>query len=335
VERYVVTRPYETSNIGSNLASLAGAVWLAQRLGRTLVVDWRGLTQLADRSLNYFTEFFEAPGSILGVPVRYAPADGLPPYGQEWLEPAQARALGADPGAAAPDVVALRTYHGPDRIMAASDADRFRLLRSFYRQLSLRPPLAAAVREWADEHLDGAFVVGVNVRTGNGQYFNRGERYASRVDISLFADETRFLRLLERACRRRLRGLPRPLRRAAVVFYATDSAEMSRLLARLPGAVTRRRTFPPPGTGDMYLFEGGAYTDRDSIGDTLVDMFLLARCDALVYNTSLFNQYARVVTGHFGGNEVHLETIGLRRRARLLGAAAERQLRRRVPALAR
>ena len=43
---YVVTRPFRTSNIGSNLASMAGALWLARSLDRTLLVDWRGLTQL-------------------------------------------------------------------------------------------------------------------------------------------------------------------------------------------------------------------------------------------------------------------------------------------------
>jgi hypothetical protein len=36
---YVVTRPFPQSNVGSNLASLAGALYLAQRLERPLIVD--------------------------------------------------------------------------------------------------------------------------------------------------------------------------------------------------------------------------------------------------------------------------------------------------------
>jgi hypothetical protein len=59
--------------------------------------------------------------------------------------------------------------------------------------------------------------------------------------------------------------------------------------------------------------------------DTLADMFLLARCDALVYNSSLFNQYARILTGNFSGNQTHLESLFLRSRLRLLAGAARRR----------
>jgi hypothetical protein len=45
---YVVNRPYPDSNVGSNLSSLAGALYVARALGRELVVDWRGLRQLRD-----------------------------------------------------------------------------------------------------------------------------------------------------------------------------------------------------------------------------------------------------------------------------------------------
>jgi len=101
---------------------------------------------------------------------------------------------------------------------------------------------------------------------------------------------------------------------------------MSELLAGLPDAVTRRTVFPPAGSGDTYAFEGPAYSDRDAIHDTLAGMFLFARCDALVYNSSLFNQYARVLTGCFGGNQVHIETLFLRKRARYVAAAIRRRI---------
>ncbi len=101
---------------------------------------------------------------------------------------------------------------------------------------------------------------------------------------------------------------------------------MSELLAGLPNAVTRRSLYPPPGTGDTHAFDDDPAAARASIVDTLVDMFLLARCDALIYNSSLFNQYARVVTENFGGNQVHIETLFLRTRSRHLAAAARRRL---------
>ena len=92
--------------------------------------------------------------------------------------------------------------------------------------------------------------------------------------------------------------------------------------------MTRRTAFPPPGTGDLYRFEGDAHSDRAAIVDTLADMFLLARCDALVYNNSLFNQYARVSTGNFSGNQVHFETMFISKKVELAAARVRRRARR-------
>jgi hypothetical protein len=116
-----------------------------------------------------------------------------------------------------------------------------------------------------------------------------------------------------------------PLRHRLKIFYATDTEWMSELLAQLPHAVTRRRVFPPPGSGDTFSFPAeGGYTDRDSIRDTIADMFLLGRCDAFVFNSSVFNQYARVLNGEFGGNEVHIQSLFLRHRLRQLRGRVER-----------
>jgi hypothetical protein len=327
---YVVTRPFPGSNVGSNLSSLVGALYLARKYSRTLIVDWRGLSQLDDQNTNYFTEFFEAPAAFGGTRMRYAPVPGID-YGETspdatWLSSNDAGAAASWERANASSVV-LQEYHGLDRVHPGPEAERFRLLRAFYRELAPVPGLAERVEAWAAEHLDAPFVVGLNVRTGNGHYFGRGEPYHGRIDVRLFDHRARFLRALERGCRSRLRGLPRHLRNRFQIFYATDSQPMSETLAELPHAVTRRKTFPPPGTGDTYRFDDGRETSRRSIEDTIADMFLLARCDALVYNSSMFNQYARVVTGCFGGNQVHLESLFVRGRARELANAARRRIR--------
>ena len=325
---FVVSRPYRDSNVGSNLSSLAGAAWLARRLSRDLVVDWRGQSQLQDESLNYFSEFFATSGELVGVRTHYAPVDGLDYEAAEadaaWLSPGEARAASAGEST---QYLVLQPYHGLDRLHPGAESERFRLLRDFYREIRPAARIEEEVARWAVDHLDGAFVVGVNVRTGNGRYFARGMRYAARVDVSVFENRERFLRVLERTCRRCARRLPRPLRDDFRVFYATDSEPMSQLLAGLPNAVTRRRVFPPPGAGDLYAFADDPYGDRAAVEDTLADMFLLARCDALVYNSSLFNQYARVVTGWFSGNHIHFETQFARGRARQLGGIARRRLR--------
>jgi Nodulation protein Z (NodZ) len=327
---FVVNRPFRDSNVGSNLSSLVGALWIAQQLERELIVDWRGLRQLRDESLNYFSEFLSLPEAMLGVRLHSAPLAGATyDEGSEsarWIEPAEAREIATNGGNGLPRYLVLQTYHGLDRVHPGPEASRLRLMRAFYRELRPATRIQQVIDTWAADSMTAPFVVGVNVRTGNGAYFHTGDRYADRVDISLFENERRFMGLLESVCRARLETLPPALRQDFQIFYATDSAEMSQQLARLPNAITRRRTFPPPGEGDLYAFGDSDYTDRDSIEDTITDMFLLARCDALVYNTSLFNQYARVVTGYFGGNQVHFETILLRKRLQRLAMSARRRL---------
>jgi hypothetical protein len=329
VRRFVVTRPYTDSNVGSNLASLAGALWLARRLNRELIVDWRGMSQLRDEDANYFTEFFEHPDTLLGVRVHYAPVAGAEYEDVRRIGAGEAAALGSSRADPSDDYLVLEMFHGPDRIVVGTEAERFAFLRAFYRGLRPGPEVRAAVDGWACE-LEAPFVVGVNARTGNGQYFGKGGQYAGRVDISVFEDDERFLRAIERACRARTRPLPRSLRRNPRIFFATDSKAMSRLLARLPNSTTRRTLFPPAGAGDLYAFPDEEGADRRAVVDTLADMFLLGRCDALVYNTSVFNQYARVVTGCFSGNMVHLETLFLERRLRLYRAQLEGIARRRL-----
>lgn len=319
--KYVVTRPFPGSNVGSNLASLAGAVHVARRMQRELVVDWRGMAQLQDKSVNYFAEFFENRSSFLGVQTHYAPVEGAAyeaETGAPWLNSndAAAAARGELP-LDAHDYVVLQEYHGPDRLFPAADeAGRLDLLRSFYRELQPGPELRALVDAWTAEHLCGGFVAGVNVRTGNGAYFGPGQAYAGRVDLTVLEDGERLLRKLERTAAKWS---------TAVTFYATDSEPMSRLLSRLPRSATRRTTFPPPDTGDLHAFEEAPGADRASVVDTLADMFLLARCDALIYNNSLFNQYARVLTGDFDGRCVHIDAL-VKGRLRTLADSVRRRL---------
>jgi hypothetical protein len=211
----------------------------------------------------------------------------------------------------------LEQYHGPDRLFAGSEAARFAYLRSVYRHVAPTASLRTAIDTWVDEHFDAPFVVGLNIRTGNGKYFGKGDAYAGRIDLSLFREEDRFLRVISRACLKRASDIPRSFRPATKIFFATDSEPMSLLLSRIENGVTRRTRFPPVGVGDTYAFDETEYSDRDGVADTVADMFLLARCDALLYNSSMFNQYARVVTGGFGGNMMNFERLFLGRRLQL------------------
>lgn len=309
INGYVVTRPWPGSGVGSNLVSLAGSVWFARALGRAVIVDWRGTSFLKDKSLNYFTEFFEAVPRIFDVPVFYAPCPELegevvdaPP-----LSVVQAREVLRSGFSAARHIV-LHDYHGLDRLdPEGNPAEQFWTLKEFYTFIRPRDFIANEIERWYAEHLKGWFVVGVNISTGNGE-FSKGEQYYGRVDVGIFNRGQAFLARIERARRRAAKGLPRFLRNRSKIFFATDAYPMRDLLARLPNAVTRRTIFPPPGVGRVFCdYDQFGHSDREAAVDTIVDMFLLARCNALIRNFSVFNYYAQVVTACFNGNMRHIE----------------------------
>jgi hypothetical protein len=325
----IVTRPYPDSGIGSNLVSLAGAIWLAQRSGRSVIVDWRDAAVLKDKSLNYFSAFLETPAVIQGVNVFYAPCPQLPEHTElPEIDPAEARRFGD--GRSAPPIVVLRAYHGLDRLAAGSPEEQRARLMEFYRSIVPRPHVQRAIDSFAAEHFHDRFVVAVNVAEGNGM-FAPGERFAERVDTSVFSRHARFLGKVQTACDRVRRGLSRQVYAESRIFIATDSPVMRTLLLGLPGAVTRRSRFPPPGAGRFFCdYPTADYTDRDAAVDQLADMFLLARCQALVHNYSVFNLYARVVTNGFDGRSCEFERLfarfWVRRIAKAVRARAMRVL---------
>jgi hypothetical protein len=314
--RFLVSRPYPESGVGSNVASLAGAVWLARETGRTLVVDWRGTVFLQDKALNYFTEFFDAVPEILGVPVLYAPSADAGDYDEPGDnvrvvaggEYRRLRELVAETSARH---VVLTPFHPPERVDRDGDPVRqLAFTKEVYRYVAARADLRAEIEAFYAERVAHPFVVGLNVATGNGAYAKGTPLYKQRVDTSILEREKLLLGRLERAVRRCTANLPRYLRDQVRVFYATDSSRMSELLSRLPNSVTRRTIYPPPGSGRYFNdFESLGTTDRANAADIVADMFLLARCNALVRNFSMFNYYGTVMTDHYGGNLYELESF--------------------------
>jgi hypothetical protein len=327
---YVVTGPHPDSGVGSNLASLAGAIWCAEQLGRAVIVDWRNSAALKNKSLNYFVEFFETPPIIQGVEILYAPCATLPEMdagdGVDIVGVSRCRASIAARSHPATFMV-LRDYHALERLDPHGDpAAHFWRMKQFYERVTPRRFIADIVNAWATEHLADAFVVGVNLAEGNGE-FAKGAPWEGRADVGIFADERAFLARMERARRAALSGLPRTLRQRSRMFFATDSYAMRDLLQKAPAAITRRRTFPPPGAGRAFCdYQTPGYTDRDAVVDALVDMFLLGRCHALIRNGTTFNAYAVTVNAFFNGNVQHIERFYVRYWLRAASSLLKRRL---------
>jgi Nodulation protein Z (NodZ) len=311
-EKFVVTRPFPGSGIGSNLASFAGAVWLAGRLGREVIVDWRNSDFLQDKSANLYTEFLEPVTEIQGVGVRYARET------ESWdIDREDVRALAPSEvgdvlsGGSDSRYLVLTAYHAYERIEAGGDAlERFRRLREFYGSIRPREDARRKIEAFATKaRLGDSFVVAVNIATGNGDY-RKGTAAYGRVKIELFDHQERFLRMLALARRSALRRLPDYLRERALTFVATDDGRMRELLMRLPNAVTRREVFPPPGAGRSFAdYDVPGYTDRDAFTDIVCDHFLLARCNAIIRNPSMFSAYALFTTDFYNGNLRNVETM--------------------------
>jgi len=336
---YVVARAARGPGIGTRLLSLAGAVWLARRLGRAVVIDWRRSAYLEDPALDYFTELFEPVPEILGVPVlllpdapdhRFAPEDE-----RIKLHASQCRKLLSGGGTVPRFLISAGVLTLEDLDPSGDVLEHDAFLRAFYGRIAPRADIAEALEAWYREHLRGRVVVGVNVSSGNGSFGPDRKKARGRVDTRTFDDEQRLLERLERACDVATGDLPGAVRARRKVFFATDSTATAELLGRLPGALTRRSVFPPPGEGRRFAaYRELGYSDRAAAADTAIDMFLLARCQALIRNESKFSSYALVSTDYFGGNVFDLDgnrqsvdalRLGVRGKGRIAPATASRE----------
>jgi hypothetical protein len=308
--RYLVSLPRSGVGIGSRLMHLAEALWIARKLGRTLLVDWRKTVFFTDSSRNYFTELFEPAPELAGVPIAYAPLQDEAAYKHAVADAPlfELRAYATFDDATY--VVARSSVLDPDRLPGHDEAEFGSFREAVYRQLTPRSEVRGEVERFCDAHFHDCFVVGVNVSTGNGA-FAEGEAYAGRTDVSVFGDEKQFVRTIRNACKEAVRALPSYMRATAKVFVATDSAPMSALLSRVPRAVTRRTVFPPPGAGRHFsAYHELGYDEWQAQADILIDMLLLGRCNALVHHRrSKFGIYALVTTRYFNGNVHALEDL--------------------------
>lgn len=310
-KRVIITRPYQGSGVGSNISSLIGALYLARKIGADLAIDWTNLDELRDKSINGFQRFFAIGDDFEGTRISHLKLGDLP----DRVElPVSGDALRALVAGDAPLIAQLTRYHGLDRIrvlapdICAAPVDEIDFQRRVYLAIEPAEGIAAKLESWSAANFGTRFIVGLNVRMGNG-LFDKGAQYRLRVNTRVFRSAEVFRAGVARAIGDLTKNLPAAARDGVRVFFAADSRTMHDWLIAQSGFVTRRHIFPPPGVGHVFAdYREKGYDDVTAFEDIVFDMFALARCNALIYNGTNFSQLARFRTNFYSGSLANVET---------------------------
>jgi hypothetical protein len=273
---HVITR--KSTGVGSDLISIAGACWYAQRTSRHVLVDWRGSRYSQDIGSNLFPELFVveqesgqpeitpvqrdfSDTSLLG-PILYSNSQNFEEYHHEMLIPAMPNNC---------DFVCTRPMHH-----LPSESEQCKVLSRIKPVSSIHDK----IEQFVDSHFRGRSIIGIHIRYGNGELLGDGRD-------ELFKQGLNFL--LQR-CENALTSLSGS---ADAIFLCTDSA-------LIRDAITSRfkNVFSYPskvGThGPIHVRERGI----PGAVEAVIEMWLLAECKGLIFNPSWFSHYARVV-GNF------------------------------------
>jgi hypothetical protein len=294
-DRCVISR--RPTGLGDRIVCL-GAAWLfARNTGRTLIADWRHSLYSTRREENLFSRCFESLPALAGVPFvgddRVARLRASRPrYPECWnddrLLAAAAIRTTADLFEERDAAVSLIRSGGDvaaatvvfdacvnDGLVSVDDS------RTFLGSLRPLPALSERVEAFRRDHLDRRPIIGLHVRHGNGGPTGHAAFWQSLPAA------------IER-CRRAIDVARTRLAHDARVLLCTDSVAVeTAICASIAGVICRPKTFRRAGAGELHLWQNAA-SGRD---DALVEMLLLAECDALIRYPpgSFFSFYAAVM----------------------------------------
>lgn len=287
--RYLLVKGY--SGMGNRLCALAEAIVYARLSGRTLLVDWNDSLYSSD-GRDVFHRLFESPaaGTVTEIPpdASVAPAiwsgrlerpfDRMAeqcclPFGL------QARSLlSIDPEVEYRETVAVfydSTFRSPNlRDHAGSLPHAWRglaemdLLRAVLREC-VRPKARIAAR--VDELARRSFrapTIGVHVRQSD----NMAAIMVDKKAVSVSA--------IEAALARRLSAEPH-----ATIFVATDNRAVQDDFSRRYERVVVHPKWHPGIPGQAIHGHARSPDRLRDAEDVLVDLYLLARCDVLIYSS--------------------------------------------------
>ncbi|HYV88820.1 MAG TPA: nodulation protein NodZ [Candidatus Polarisedimenticolia bacterium] len=291
------------TGLGDHLICLAAAWRFARDTGRALVADWRFSPYTLAAKANLFPSCFEVPPVLAGVP--FFAANDLGALGPDIEPGTHGRLLLPIPPSAQRPSHSSAVAHirgGRDLPVQTVIFDscvnhgitRIADLWDFFS--ALRPVASAMAALTAFRAgLPAGPLIGLHIRHGNGAaiegYAPHWQSFPAAID-----------RCLEAASEARSRLGPN-----AIVLLCTDSPEVEAAIrARIPDLVTRRKLLRDGGEGELHLWRGAALVREDA----LVEMLLLAECDALIrYPPASFFSFYGAVMQHGRGRDQTLIDI--------------------------
>jgi len=283
-QRFLVVKP--TGGMGNRLLGLMCAVPYCLMTGRQLYVDWSDF-MYSDRGENVFPRLFK----IRGVPYSYRLPQAPEVYPEYWsrkltknllveqmgidhMDPKVMGETRIDLSRRYPQTVAAFWSFNLDPMQAALDHIHEHLpqfsnltvdgvcAEVMKKHILPRPAVSDQVDDFAARHFTGP-MIGVHIR---------------HTDMRMPLEET--LRIVHEL----KQGL------GARIFLATDNQAVERTLARQFGddLVTMPKRYPDNGK-HLHSHRVAGMTNYEKALDAAVEMYLLARCDAIVrYQPSTF-----------------------------------------------
>jgi len=283
---FVITR--KRTGIGSDLASAASGYSLAVRTGRDLVIDWRQSLYLREPD-NLFGRLFDVPETIgpcrIVVPNRDL-EPGLPGrvvrFGKHDLHRLDEELRHGSPSLPHHSLITT----------TLRDLRHLDLQKTFLAAVTPKPHVVDCIETFHAAMMRGRVVAGIHLRHGNGEnlLLDRNELFRHGLG-EVFAKVHRFLDAAD----------PRP----EVILVCSDSRLVREQFRAEFGTVVWFDS--DVGNPD----EGGLHTSVRGIRgaeEAVIEMWLLARCDFLLFNPSWFSHYAQC-QGRFRAAPLNLDDL--------------------------
>jgi len=279
ISRHVIVTRKQTG-LGSDLVSVVGAIHHARMTHRDVVIDWRSSVYQPDRRKNLFSCLFQVQGGFEGVQIhvwdegfadKHLPGPLL--RCKDWSFENYHLEMTGPPRPVTASVIIERPMHHLPEI--ASQAEMFKCI-------SPLPYLSDRIDAFHEREFRDRVVIGVHLRHGNGERLGQQRDELATRSVEVLSD------LMVARIRQIWGGNVK-------IFVCSDSNEFRDAFCRKwPDSCHFGSRVGMAGNGPIHRPDGGLKNAEDAVAE----MWLLARCQGIVYNPSWFSHYARA-TGTF------------------------------------